>query len=147
MGAIAAGAGAAVGEASLAEEGVIRDIRILMEEGVVVSFPVTSLLGGETALLGGDAVNPLMEEGVIASLPVAALLGGEAVGPLMEEGVIASFPVIAPPLMEEGVIASLAVTAALLGGENVNPLALEGVVSSLLLGERPVKKPLFGMIL
>jgi hypothetical protein len=126
MGAIAAGAGAAagVGEASLAEEGVIRDIRILMEEGVVVSFPVTSLLGGETALLGGDAVNPLKEEGVIAS-----------------------FPVIAPPLMEEGVIASLAVTAALLGGENVNPLALEGVVSSLLLGERPVKKPLFGMIL
>ena len=113
-----------MGEASLAEEGVIRDIRILMEEGVVVSFPVTSLLGGETALLGG-----------------------EAVGPLMEEGVIASFPVIAPPLMEEGVIASLAVTAALLGGENVNPLALEGVVSSLLLGERPVKKPLFGMIL
>ena len=134
-----------------------------MEEGVVVSFPVTSFLGGEAALLGGEAVNPLMEEGVIASLPVAALLGGEAMDPLMEEGVIssfpvtplplmeegviASFPVIAPPLMEEGVIASLAVTAALLGGENVNPLALEGVVPSLLLGERPVKKPLFGMIL
>ena len=62
-----------------------------MEEGVVVSFPVTSFLGGEAALLGGEAVDPLMEEGVIASLAVtAALLGGENVNPLALEGVVPS---------------------------------------------------------